>query len=159
MQLFILCSALVLEVLLDYLLIGVLPYGIHVVAARPELAAPEHLFDLRVQTENFSRRNALYRPDYFLRGVHRNTLYQKMDMVPVQAYFQKMNLVPLLDLKTDFLEGLRNGIAQYFSPIFDRANKMIQKQAFVMVLVDMLAHNHKYRNIITRHPRQAVGEF
>ena len=159
MQLFIACSALVLEVLLDDLFIGVLTYGIHVVAARPELAAPEHLFDLRVQTENLPRRDALYRRDYFLRGVHRNTLYQKMDMVAVKPYFQKMNLVPLLDLKTDFLEGLRNGIAQNFSPIFDRAYKMVQKQAFVMVLVNMLAHIHKYRNISTRHPRQAVGEF
>jgi len=158
-QLFIFFSTLVLKVLLDDLLIGILSYGIHIITARPKLTAPEHPFDLRMQTENFPRRDALHRPDYFLRGVPRNTLYQKMDMVPVQADLHKMNLVPLFDLKTDLLEGLRNNIAQNFSPIFDRANKMVQKQAFVMALVDMLAHNQKYRNISTRHPRQAVGEF
>ena len=159
MQLFILCSTLVLKVVLDDLFIGILPYGIHVVTAPPKLTAPQHWLDLRVKTENFSRRDALHRSDYFLRGVPRNTLYQKMDMVPVQADLQKMDLVPFLDLKANLLEGLRYGIAQNFSPIFDRANKMVQKQAFVMALLDMLTHNHKYRNISTRHPRQSLGEF
>ncbi len=118
MQLFILCSTLVLKVLLDDLFIGILPYGIHIVTARPKPAAPEHLLDLRMKTKNFSRRDALHRSDYFLRGVHRNTLYQKMDMVPFQTDFQKINLAPFVDLKIDLLESLRNGIAQNFSPIF-----------------------------------------
>ena len=87
-----------------------------------------------MKTENFPRRDTLYRPDHFLQGVPRNTLCQKMDMVPVKADLQKMNLVTLPDLKTNPLEGLRNGTAQNFSPIFDTAHKMVQKQAFVMAL-------------------------
>jgi len=35
-------------------------------------------------------------------------------------------------------------MVQHFSPIFDRTNKIVQKQAFVKVLVDMFTHNHKY---------------
>ena len=159
MQLFVLYYTLVLEVLLDGLFIGILPYGIHLITACPKLTAPEHLFHLWMKTENFPRRDTLYRPDHFLQGVPRNTLCQKMDMVPVKADLQKMNLVTLPDLKTNPLEGLRNGTAQNFSPIFDTAHKMVQKQAFVMALGDTPAHDHKYSNISTRHPRQAIREF
>ena len=83
MQLRILCSPLVLKVHLYNLLIGILPYGVHIVTARPEPAAPEHLFDLGMQTEDFPCSDALHSTDYFLRGVPRNALYQKMDMVPI----------------------------------------------------------------------------
>ena len=121
MQLRILFFPLVLKVLLYDLFIGILPYGIHIISARPEPTAPEHLLDLRMKAENFPGRDALHCSDYFLRGVHRYTLYQKMDMVPVQANFQEMNLVTLLDLKTNLFESLRNGIAQHFSPIFDNS--------------------------------------
>ncbi len=159
MQLLIICSALVLEVFLYYLLIGILPHGVHVVATGPELASPEHLFHLRMKAENLFRDDALHRTDYLLRGVNRNTLDQEMHMVPVQTDFQKVDIVTLLYPKTDLFEGLRNRIAQNLSPIFDRTNKMVQKQAFVMVLVDVFAHIHKYININTRHPRQSLGEF
>lgn len=157
MQLRILFFPLVLKVLLYDLFIGILPYGIHIISARPEPTAPEHLLDLRMKAENFPGRDALHCSDYFLRGVHRYTLYQKMDMVPVQANFQEMNLVTLLDLKTNLFESLRNGIAQHFSPIFDRTDKMVQKQAFVMTLVDMLTHNHKYKISIRDTRGRASG--
>ena len=144
MQFRISFSPLVLKVLLYDLLVGILSHGIHIVTARPELAAPQHLLDFGMETENFSGRDALHGSDDFTRGVHGNTLNQKMNMIAVKANLQKMNLVPLLYLQANLFEGLRNGTAQNFSSIFDRTHKMIQKQAFVMALVDMLTHNHKY---------------
>ena len=159
MQLCILCSPLVPEVFFYYLLIGILTYRIYIVPTGPKSAAPEQLLDLGMKTKNLFRRDALHGSDDFPWGVHGNTLNQKMNMIAVKADLHKMNLVPFLYLQANLFEGLRNGTTQNFSPIFDRTHKMVQKQAFVMVLVDMFTHNHKYMNLSTRRPRQSLGEF
>ncbi len=64
-------------------------------------------------------------------------------MVPIKADLQKMNFISLLYLQANILESGRDLCTQYFSPILDRTNKMIQKQAFIVTLVNMFAHTHK----------------
>lgn len=99
-----------------------------------------------MEPENFLCGKALDSSDYLFRSIRRNALNQKMNMVAIKADLQKMNLVPFLYSKADFLERYRNLITKYLSPIFDRTNKMIQKQAFVVALVNMFTHPHKNKH-------------
>lgn len=62
MYLFLILS-LVLNVLFDHVLVAVLPHGVEIEAARPEVAAPEHAFHFRMTSEDLSGREALDRSD------------------------------------------------------------------------------------------------
>ena len=140
---FIFRFSLVLEVFFYYLFIRMLANGIHIIPACPKFTSPKQSFDLGMEPENFLCGYALDSSDYLFRRIPRNALNQKMDMVAIKADLQKMNLVPFLYSKADFLEGYRNLITKYLSPVFDRTNKMIQKQAFVVALVNMFTHTNK----------------
>ena len=141
--------ALVLKILLYYLLIGILPYCVHIVAAGPKLTAPKLSLHFGVKTEYLLGRNALHRIDYLLWRKRRNALNQKMGMVPIKTYLQKMNLITFLYSKTNPTKCLGNQIIQHITPILNRAYKMIQQQTLVMTLMDMIAHNHKNKNHAT----------
>ncbi len=160
MYFFIFGFSLVLEVLLYRLFICVLSDSIHIISACTKFAAPKHTFHFGMEPENFLGRDALDRTDYHFRSVRRNTLDQKMNVVAIKTYLQKMNLVPLLytNTKTNLLERRRNVITKYISPIFDWTNKMIKQQALVMPLVNVITHNHKstYQDAT---PRQSLEEF
>ena len=54
MDLFVLLS-LILDITLDDLLVGILTHGVHVETTRPEVSAPEHLFDLGVMFKDVFR--------------------------------------------------------------------------------------------------------
>ncbi len=83
--------------------------------------------------------------------------------IAIQTNLQKVNFIPLFYPKTNLLESYGYFFTQYFSPIFDRTNKVIQKQAFVMTPVNMFAAPRRLIltnvNILTQHPRQSLGEF
>jgi len=70
-------------------------------------------------------------------------LNQKMDVDPVMANLQKVNLVTHLYFRTNIIERGRNLRTQNFSTIFDSTDKMIKKQAFAVTPVNMFAHTHK----------------
>lgn len=158
MYFFIFGFSLVLEVLLNYLFIWVLSDSIHIISACPKFAAPKHPFYFGMEPENLLGRDALDRTDYHFRSVRRNTLDQKMNLVAIKTYFQKMDIIPLLYTKTNLFERRRNVITKYISPIFDWTNKMIKQQALVMPLVNVITHNHKstYQDPT---PRQSLVEF
>ncbi len=143
MYLFIFRFSLVLKVFFDYLLIGILPYRIYVIPTCPEFAAPKHLLYLGMKPENLLCCNALDRPYYLFWSIRGNALYQKMNMVPIKADLQKIDLVSLFYPKTDLPESRCNIIRQNLSPVFDRTNKMIKQQALVMTFVNMITHTHK----------------
>lgn len=145
MYLFISRLSLVLEIFLYDLLIGILAYRVHVISTRPKLTAPKHPFHFWMKPKYFLCGNTLYRVDNLFRSIHRNALNQKMNVVAIKAYFQKMNFISLLYPKANLFESDTNLITQNFSPIFYRTYKMIQKQALVMTFVDMFTHTHKYK--------------
>jgi len=62
-----------------------------------------------------------------------------------------MNLERSSIPRQNFLERYSNFITKHLSPIFDRTNKMIQKQAFIMAFMNMFAHTTKI-HIITLPP-------
>ncbi len=104
MHLFVFGLPLVLEVFLYYLFIGILTDRIHIIAARPKSAAPKQPLHFGMKSEDFFGRNVLDRPDYLLGGIRRNTLNQKMNVVPTKINIQKINLITLLYFKTDCLQ-------------------------------------------------------
>lgn len=135
--------SLVLKVFLNYLFICILANGINIIPTCPKFTSPKQSFHFGMEPENFLCGNALHCSNYLFRNIRRNALNQKKNMVAIKADLQKRDLVPFLYSKTDFLERYGNLITKYLSPIFDRTNKMIQKQAFVVAFVNMFTHTHK----------------
>lgn len=158
MKLLIFCLPLVLRVSLYYIFIRILFYQNQIIATRPKPAAPKYTFELGMKTENLFYRDALNCSDYFL-NIHRNALNQKMGVIPIQLNLQNMRLLPLPYMQTNLSASSRCFFVQHISPIFYMTTKMIQKQAFVMDIVDIFTHNHKCMNITKRCPRQSLWKF
>ena len=104
-----------LEVFLYYLFIRILIKGIHIIPAYPKFTSPKKCFHLSMEPENFLGGNTLHSTDYLFRGIRRSAPNQKMNnMVAIKADLQKkkMNLLPFLNSKTDFLERYKNLISK-----------------------------------------------
>lgn len=127
------------------------------VTTRPELTTPKHLFDFWMKSKNLFRSNSFDSSDDFLRRIHDIALNQKMNMIFIKTNLQKMNFLTLLYFQANLLESQRNSSTQYFPTIFNRTNRMIQKQAFVMTLVDMFVHKHKSNYLYSRHEAEPRG--
>lgn len=68
-----------------------------------------------------------------------------MNVVFVCAYLQKLDLVPLLDLKTHLLQNLLYIIVKYHPPVLRRKHQVIQQGSDVVTLVDVLTHSYRLR--------------
>ena len=55
----VICPALFLNIFTDHFFIAVLPYGVHIVTARPKPTTPEHFLHLRVGPKYLSDSDAL----------------------------------------------------------------------------------------------------
>jgi len=77
-------------------------------------------------------------------------------MVFVSAYFQKMNLIALLNLQTNSFQRLINCFANYHSAIFGRTYKVIQQNRDIMRFMYVFASAHTYKDINTP---QAAGNL
>ncbi len=110
MYLFVFGFSLILEVFLYNLLICVLSDSIHIIPTCPKLAAPKQPFHFGMEPENFLRRDTLDRTDYIFRSIGRDTLNQKMNVIAIKTYLQKMDVVTLLYPNTNLLERERNFI-------------------------------------------------
>ncbi len=142
------------NIFLDYFFVRILPNRVNVVPVSPKLSAPQLLFYLRMKTEKLSRTNAFHHlNDRFCRH-HWNALYQKMNMIFIGTNLQKVYFKSVFNISTYIRQTLCNFIRQNTSPIFYRANQMIQKQTLVMPFMNMFAHN---TNVIqTATPQQAA---
>jgi hypothetical protein len=142
MQLLILFfPALLLDVLADHLFVAVLAYRAHVIAVRPELAAPQLLSHFWTARKDFSRRDALDDLHDPLWAVHRHRLHQKMDVVLVGANLQKGDLKAFADLYANLFEFLIYLRAKYHSTVLGWTNDVVQQYRNVMALVDEAAHS------------------
>lgn len=152
----IILLALILNILLYYLFIGVLTNCVNIVPACPKITTPQYLLYLRMQTKYLSACYAFYHLDNLLGRLNRNSLNQKMNVILITAYFHKLYFIPLTDLKTYLPQGYRYIFTQYLSPVFNRTCNMIQQQRFIMLLYDVFAHIPKVQ-IST--PQQAARNF
>ena len=128
MQNFILLlQALVSNVLRYARFIPKFAYCIHKISIGPKFPSPKLLLYLWMLLEDLSGSQTFYyRND--LAWTHRwNALYQEMNMVFVNSYFQKENVVSFRYFKTDIFQTFINFLAEYDSAIFCRTYKMIQQ--------------------------------
>ena len=122
-----------------------LAHCVHKVSVCPKFSSPKLLFHLRMLLENLPGCQTFYSRDDLRRTLLWYTLYQKMNMVFVNPYFQKSNLVSLRYFKTDVFQALINGFVENNTTIFRRANKMIQQYRYVMRLVNVFAFAHSLK--------------
>ena len=134
---------LVFHVLPDRVFIAVLADRACEIPIRPKLAAPQLLPHLRASLEYLARRHAFdYRHD-FRHAVGGNRLHQKMNMVLVRAYLQKLQLIARLKIEADIPQDLVHMLIENRSPVFCRKNQMIQQRCYVVAFMDILAHREE----------------
>ena len=131
---------LVLHVTFDDLFVGILPYGVHVEPARPEVPAPEEALDLGVMIEDMFGGETLDDLRNARGGEERDTLEEKVDMVFIRADLDEADFVALLDVEADILESLFDWFGKGFSSVLHRADQVIEKEGFVVTFVDVFAH-------------------
>ena len=150
-------STLFMDIPLNYTYACILTNRVNVITIAPKLTAPKLMFHFWMKPKQFSCCNTFYHLSYLLWGHHRNTLYQKMNMIFVRTNLDKMYFKSLFYVRAYINQAFFHFFCQNTSSIFYRAYQMIQQQTFVMTFINMLTHN---TNLIqTATPQQADGEL
>ncbi len=89
------------------------------------MSAPELILHLWVPSQYLFRRDTLYGCYYLRWRLYRNTLYQKMYMILIRSYFNKIYLVPLTNTGTRLLQCLLYQCRKYLPTVLHRAHYMI----------------------------------
>jgi hypothetical protein len=133
-------APLLLDILFDDLFVPILTHGICVESACPELSAPEHLFDLRMGTENLFCGDTLDDLCYCGGGHCGNTLNEEMDMIFIGPNLDEMDLVTFCYPHAHLFEGTLHRFRENLSPILGRAYHVVEKKCLVVPFDDVLAH-------------------
>ena len=89
MYLLVAFDALFLYIVFEHLQVSILAHGVEIVPVCPKLSSPQKDFHLGVSDEHFTRGDALNRLHHAGHQCAWRGLYQKMDVVSVNAYFKK----------------------------------------------------------------------
>ena len=133
-------STLLLHILFDHLFIAVLPDGVRVVAACPELSSPEHLLHLCMHAKYLPGGDTLDDLHDRLRWHHGHTLNEEMHVILIGSNLHKMNLVSFRNAHADLLQGILDCFGECLPPILRRAYYVVEEESLVVLLVDMFAH-------------------
>ena len=134
------CAPLIGNISLNYLFACMLSDSIRVITAGPKRTSPKFFFYLRVQPEYLTGSYTLYNRHYPCHCQTRNTLDQKMNVIALYSYFNKMKLISLTYTQANYFQPFIYLICEDFSSIFCRKNKMIQKKCLIMTLEYMITH-------------------
>jgi hypothetical protein len=93
----VLILALVFDIVLNCLFVAVLTYSTRIVTIRPELSAPQLLFNFRTGLEYLFSGNTFDGLNDLLDAVHWDGLDEKMDVVLISANFEKSYVVAVAD--------------------------------------------------------------
>ena len=94
--------ALLLDIVLNHLFVAVCADRADEIAVRPELAAPQLLFDFRACPPDFPRRQTFDDLHKLPRTIQPDTLDKKVNVVAIGSDFQKRDFVSLLDFSPHF---------------------------------------------------------
>src|SRR5882757_9312307 len=122
-------------------LITVLAHRTREIPVRPKLPAPQPRLYPRASPKYLSRRDAFDHLDNFLHGIHRYGLNQKVHVILIRTYLEKLDLVTCLYVQADIPENLIHIRINNSSAVLRRENEMIQQDRDVMALVDIAAHD------------------
>ncbi len=137
--------ALILDVLAYHGFIAMFPNRACEKTIRPELTSPQLFLDLWATPEYLSCRYALQHPHNLRHTVCRYRLNQKMDMVFVRPYLQKLHLVALLNFQTYLFQNLINLAVKQCSSILCRKYQVVHQHPYVVTLMDIFAHPQSLR--------------
>jgi len=118
--------ALGLYICLYRIFIPMTPNRIDIVAFDPKLPSPKTFFNFRMKLENLFCCNALDKLNYFARTQRGYILYQKVYIIFIRSYFNKLYLISLRYLYANILQRLINCFTEYNPPVFRRAYKMMK---------------------------------
>ena len=79
-----------------------------------------------------------------------------MNMVSIGPYFYELDLVPLLDIKTNIFENAINIFIKDYSPVFGRKHQVIQQNRHVVAFVYVVAHAAKLPKTKLRRKRRGI---
>ena len=139
MELMIIIS-LLFDIVRDRMLIAVLPYGTRKIPVRPEFPSPKLLSYLRTSPKYFTRRNAFDRRYDSCHTIRWDRLHQKMYMILIYPYFQKLHLIALLYLYTHLFQCFVHTLVEYHTSALCRKYQMVYEYRNIMTLVDIFAH-------------------
>ena len=132
--------ALLLDVVADGFFTFLLSHRSDEVAIRPELAAPQLLLDRRAARKHFARDQALENGHNLGGAVSGHCLNQEMNMVAINADFQKRDLEAQSDVKTNLSKHRFDGFVKHNPTISGNAYQMIDQHTYIMTLVNEAAH-------------------
>lgn len=132
--------SLILNVFPNLLLVAMQPHGVDVVPCRPELAAPEELFDFRMLQENLLGCDTFCDLGYLGWQHHRHGLDQEVDMVIIGSDFHEVQVIRRRECHADFLERLFYRFAENFAPVLCRTDQMIQHAVYIVPFPYMFRH-------------------
>ena len=133
-------SALLFYILADCLFIAVLPDGVRVVAACPELSSPKHFLHFTVCAEYLPGSDAFHDLHNYLWGHHGYTLNEEVHMIFIGSNFHEMDLMPFRNTHTDLFQSILHCFTEYLPPVLHRAYYVVKEKRLVVSLVDMFAH-------------------
>ena len=134
MQLLILIS-LIFYISAYHLFITMLSNGTCKISIRPKLASPQLLLYMRTASEYLSGCNAFYQGHYLCHTIGRYRLNQKMDMIPIGTYLQKLQLISLLYLQTHTFQNIIHFLINHRSPVFGGKNQVVHQHRNIMTFV------------------------
>ena len=120
---------------------------IHKISICPKFSSPQIFFHLRMLLEYFSGRYTFYHPYDFAGTFSWNRLNQKMNMIFVCPNLKEVNLISLLNLKTNFFHRYIDLFTEHNSSIFGRTNKMVQQDRNIMRFMYVFATAHTHKDI------------
>lgn len=150
-------SALILNVALDSVFVGILTNSIDVISTCPNRPTPQKQFCFRMKSLYFSASYRLHHLYNSIRCYRWNTLYQKVYVVIVTSYFNENYFVPFFNLLTGFFQCFFNCNGKQFFAIFNWANQVIKQQILIMTFYYMFAHKTKLTFFVSSDSR--VGVF
>src|SRR5713226_9374767 len=133
-------TALLLHVVSYRGLIPMLTHSTGKIPVRPKLSSPQLLLDVWTQSEDLPRRYTFDHRYQLRHAIRRHRLHQKMNVVFVYPYLQKLYLIALLYPKTNISNDLIYRFIKHCPSIFRRKHHVIQQHRYIMTLMNILAH-------------------
>lgn len=132
--------SLVFNIFFDYCFVCILPNGVKIIAARPEMPAPEQSLDLQMTFEEFLGYDVFQSLDDSLRREDWHALDEKVNVVIISSYFNKVYFIPFRNAQANRFERFCHRVSQNLPAILGWTDNVIQNESFIVSLVDVLPH-------------------
>ena len=110
------------------------------VPVRPKFSSPQLFLHLRTNSENLLRRYTFDHCYQLRQAIRRHRLHQKMNVILIYSYFQKLHLITSLYFQTYISNYLVHSSIKHRPSILRRKHHVVQQHRYIMALMYVLAH-------------------